>query len=895
MRRVFRLPFTRGRMDEALDDELRFHIEERIREFEARGLSRTQAEAEVRRRFGNYDAYRSETRHIDETIMRDQHQLEVIDTIRRETRHAAATLRRSPGFTLIALVTLALGLGAATTIFTLLDRVVLRPLPYPDADRLVHIGTLWPGVRADAEFAISRGQFFYFKQHSAALANIGLYDTDMMPISGDAGFPAERVPTIYASASLFDVLGIAPERGRLFRAEEGISRDPAVALISHGYWQRRFGADPNVVGKRLYFDKQSSVEIIGVLPAGAGLPDFKGDIWIPNWLDPAAEPQNNHTHSAIGLAKPGVSIEAVQSDLERLQTQFEQQWPRVYPPSFKQRTGFALHVNWLRQQVVGDKVTRALWILFSAVAVVLLIAAANVANLFLVRIDARRRETALRTALGANRGHLAAHFLTESLLLTIVAAGAAAFVSYALLHVVLALAPQELPRLEEISLDWRGVAFCFAAALAAGVVFGVIPVATRSMDLSLLREGGRGLTTSRAHNLARRTLVVAQVALAVVLFAGAALMVKSYAHLRDVRMGFDPSGVSVMTLALPYNSYTTYQRTSAFWQQLEDRVAALPGVEAVGATETLPLTGESGCTAVVTDFVNDTARTGGCVPTVPVTPGYFEAMHIRVRGTAPDWSLTQSGIGPVVVSQAIADQLFPGTDPIGHGIKINNDAFQFFRIVGVAEDVRANGLQKPPVNIVYFPLVPPAGTRFWNAGYGMALVVRAPSMDANRAGALVRRIASEMDRQVPVDEVRPMEFIVSRSLAQTSFTMMLLLISAGIALVLSAVGLYGVISYIVSHRRSEIGIRMALGARVIEVTSMVLRQSLMLGVVGVGVGVALALAGTKVLESLLFEVRANDPVVLVITGATLLIVAAVASVGPARRAAHVDPVEALRG
>ena len=437
--------------------------------------------------------------------------------------------------------------------------------------------------------------------------------------------------------------------------------------------------------------------------------------------------------------------------------------------------------------------------------------------------------------------------------------------------------------------------FCVSLALLAGALFGVIPLFSANTDVALLREGGRGLTTSRAHNAVRRALVVAQVALAVVLFTGAALMVKSYGRLREVRSGFDPNGVTTMTVALPYSSYDEPVRITAFWKQLTERIGATPGVLGVGGTESLPLMGESGCTAVITDYVVDGKRTGACVPTIPVTPGYFETMRIPVRGEPSTWSNTESRIGPVVISRALADQLFPGIDPVGQGIKINSDDFPFFRIVGVAEDVRANGLQKPPVNIAYFPLLAPAGMKYWTAGLGMALVIRAPSMDAGRVVSLVRRIVAEIDPQIPVDEAQPMELVVAKSMAQTSFTMMLLLIAAGIALTLSGVGLYGVISFIVSHRRTEIGVRMALGARVGEVTRMVLRQSLVMAFVGVVAGVLLALAGTKVLRALLFEVSPTDPAVLVLTSAALLLVAGVASLGPARRAARVDPVEALRG
>jgi len=371
-------------------------------------------------------------------------------------------------------------------------------------------------------------------------------------------------------------------------------------------------------------------------------------------------------------------------------------------------------------------------------------------------------------------------------------------------------------------------------------------------------------------------------------------MVKSYSRLRRVHPGFDATGVVAMNVALPYARYRTYQQVDAFWHQLTDRLRTIPGMTAVGATETLPLIGESGCTAVFTDGARHTEERGACVPTIPVSPGYFETMRMQVKGHTPDWSSTEAGVGPVVLSKAFADHFFPDEDPIGHGIKINSNAFPFFRIVGVAEDVRSNGLQKPPINAVYFPLVPPKGTPGWEAGYYMSLVARAPDMAASQVFQAVRRVVAELDPQVPVDDPRPMEVIVAKSMAQTSFTMMLLLISAAIALALSAVGLYGVVSYIVSHRRSEIGIRMALGAQVNQVATMVLSQSLVLALIGVVIGVAIALIGTRLMQALLFEVSPNDPVVLALTAIALLIVAGLAGFAPARRAARIDPVEALR-
>jgi putative ABC transport system permease protein len=895
LRRVFRLPNTQQRMRQELDDELRFHVEGRVEELMERlHLSREKAEREAARRFGDVDAYRREASNIDAAILQRRSTMELTDTIARETRHAVRTLLRAPAFTAVSIITLGLGLGAATTIFTLLDRVALAPLPYPNADRLLHIGTLWPMVKKGTEYAISRGQFFAFKQHSRALDDIGLYDTFILAAPGDGGeHPPERVPALSTSASLFSILGARPQLGRLYTPEEGTVENPNVAVITHEYWMRRFGGDRNVLGRRIALTTNYSLQIVGVLAPRAAVPEIRADIWMPNHLDASLPPQNNHTHKAIALVKPGVTLAAADADLKRVERQFEAENPRVYSPKFI-KNGFAINTRWLHDEVVGETMSRTLWILFAGVGFVLLISAANVANLFLVRIDGRRREAAVRTALGADRSHLAVHYMTESMLLAGVAALAAVGISVALLHVVVAVAPTNLPRLDEVHLGWRSIAFCTATALAFGLLFGVVPSLSSGLDVSLLREGGRGLTTSRVRNAVRRVLVVSQVALAMVLLTGAVLMVRSYDRLRRVKPGFDPVGVQSMTIALPSAGYQTYTQSSAFWHELSRRVNALPGVQASGAITGLPLTGDPGCTGVIIDASQGTDKRVGCVPTILVAPGYFETMKMHVDGAPPDWASTEAGVGPVVVSRAFANEYWPNENPVGHGIKINSDVFPWFRIVGVAEDVRATGLQNPPINAVYFPVTPAKGSQYWDSGNDMSFVFRTNAADPTSVVSAVRKTIADLDPQVPIADVQSMEVIVTKSMAQTSFSMMLLLISAAIALVLSAVGIYGVISYVVGQRRSEIGIRMALGAEVARIGRMVVGQSVGLVLTGVAIGVVGAVFGTRLLQSLLFDVSPTDPWAFAGTVVIIVAVAVVASLVPARRAAKIDPLEAMR-
>jgi predicted permease len=700
---------------------------------------------------------------------------------------------------------------------------------------------------------------------------------------------------LLASANIFSVLGIRPQLGRAFTADLERSLDPQVALISDGYWRRHFGADPKVIGRRLSTGRGLSLEIIGVLPPNAGPPSFNADIWTRNFLDPNAPPQNNHTHHAIGLLKRGVTLEAATADIKRVQDRMAAEYPNVYSPWFIERTGFGSDVQWLRDMVVGQMAVRVLWLLFAGVAFVLLIAAANVANLFLVRIDARRRESAVRSALGASRSHLAAHYLSESLLLSLVAALAAVALAAGLLQVVLTIAPQSLPRLQEVSLDWRGIAFCVATALAFGIVFGILPLASTGADVTMLRDGGRGLTTSRSRDLARRGLVLTQMTLAVVLLSGALLMTKSYAKLRDVRPGFDGSGVLTATVVLP-ERYNDVPATTAFWRELTRRLEALPGVTRVGGTSSVPLADGFGCSGLYTDTQIEGVEKGNCMPMAFVMPGYFEALGIKVRGEVPTWSNMEGGQGPIVVTPAFAKRFWRDQNPIGHTVKPYNTQAPAFPVIGVSEDIRARGLQNPLVEVIYFPIVPApssTGRALWNMN-GMTILVRAPNADFGQLATSVRRVVREMDQQASIADLEPMEMIIARSMAQTSFTTLLLLIAASIALALSAVGIYGVISYLVSQRRPEIGIRIALGAQVSQVARMVVTQSVTLAVIGVMIGGVGALAGMRLLQSLLFEVSATDPVVLAASCVVLVIVAMIAAAAPARRAAKIDPVEAMR-
>jgi putative ABC transport system permease protein len=901
LKRVFRLPFTRSRIDAALREEFRFHLQERLDQFVAAGMPRDLATEEVARRFGNYEAYRKLALRIDEETMRQKTLKDTLDSIRREVGLAARVLTRAPGFTFITIVTLALGIGAATSIFTLLDAVVLRPLPYPNADRLVRLSSPVPLMKGQTEWGLARHEMYYFVGKGHSLDAIGVYQVSDVTVLGSNGTQAERVRWARVSASLLNVLGFRPEKGRLITADDNHSQLPTIVLLAHSFWARRFGSDRRIIGKTINIEG-FPMTVAGVLPVGADLPEVTVDVWAPAFVD-STTVYNNHTWSAIGRLRPGFTAAESQRELAPLTARLPEAFPNVYNPRFIKNTGFTTKVVSLRDSVVGTLLTRALWTLFAAVALVLLIATANVANLFLVRLDARSREVAMRTALGAERSHLAWHYLAESFLLAGVAGLAAIAIAETMLKVLLAVAPSQLPRLSEVRLSGASIAFALGGALVAGVIFGVMPLLGRPLDVAALREGGRGLLSSRRRMNARRILVATQMALAVVLLAAAMLMVRTFRNLRDVKSGFDPAGVATMQIALPESRYggrgknyfEAAARSSSFFEQLVTRVSQLPGVTRVGLTERMPLIDGDWCTGITLEGPTPDAARGVCPADASVSPGYFEAMGIRLTGQTMTWGGMNAHDGSVIVSKAFADHYWPNETPIGKGLKFNGTKPPFYHVTAVAEDIRANGVDAPPVEMVYFPMLPIPDAALWGTPTNMHLVIKGSKTDATELGRIVARLAAELEPQAAISNPQTLSGILAASMAKQSFTMALLVIAAGIAMLLAAVGIYGVISYIVAQRRGEIGVRMALGAEVRSVTLLVLRQSLSMAVIGIVLGVVGALATTRFLRALLFGVEPNDMLTLTVVPLALIGIVIVASYAPARQAAKIDPVEALRG
>ena len=895
---VFRLPSTRRRVRQEIDEEMRFHLEERIEELVSRGMTRAAAEDETRRRFGNYDSWRRETTIIDDQTIRERGRMDMIGALRRESRQAFRTLARSRSFSTIAVVTLALGIGATTAIFTILDAVVLRPLPYVGANRLVYLQSGVPGVDRDAKWGLSVAGYLHFREHARSFEALGAYTTSQANFGASDG--AERVPIAVVSGSMFEVLGARTIVGRPIRDPDNLRGAPAVVVLGHDFWQRHFASDPAIIGRTIQLHS-SPFEVIGVLAPGIHLPQDRVDAWMPATVDPGAPPVNSHYLSVIGRLREGIEIDAARSELARLTLRFPEIFPSAYSEEFIRSSGFVTEAVPLHQRVIGNY-DRILWILLGAVSLVLLIACANVANLFLVRTEGRRRELAIRTALGGDRRHLAWHYLTESILLALIAGAAGVILAHWTIRALLAIAPSSVPRLAEIGLGVESIVFAATVSLIAGITFGLFPLARLGRSFDALRDSSRGMTASLGQRAARGALVVSQVALAVILLAGAGLMLRSFDQLRDVEPGLEPEGVLTLQVALPAMRYRDYAAVSAFHKELAGRVRALPGVQSVAAGP-LPLAGNGsgalggwkGCALIFTDAApSSTGEQGPCVGTHVVSPRYFQTLGIPVRGSTPSWEETDRGVAGVVLTEALAARLWPGEDPIGRGVKGNGAEPPYYRVVGVVGDLRAAGLDEPPVAAAFFPMVPMEGAPLWSPPRSMSLFVRTELEDPLSLVPAVRRALGELDSEIPIANARAMDEVMAQSMARTSFTMLLLGAAATMSLLLSAVGIYGVISYIVSQRRGEIGIRIALGARASQVAALIVGQSVRLAAIGIAIGLVGAYAATSLLESLLFGVSATDPLTLAAVPLVLLVLAIAASYAPARRAAGVHPAEALR-
>ncbi|HKP11016.1 MAG TPA: ABC transporter permease [Blastocatellia bacterium] len=856
------------RRDEELDEEIRAHLEMATRDRMERGQSAEQARNAALREFGNVSLIKE--------VTRDMWSWTRFEQFAQDLRFGARMLAKRPGFALVAILTLALGIGANTAIFTVIYGVLLRPLPFNDPDRVVW---MWGAVRDRGNRAsVSPLDFLDYRARSQSFEEFAA--SISIPISftlTGSGEP-ERLSGAAVTTNYFAALGAKPMLGRSFVSdEEQAGRDRAV-ILSHSLWQRRFGADPQIVDRTITLDGQSFT-VVGVMPPAIRFP-FDADLWRPISFDANPEMRQRKAHflRPIGRLRADVTLDRAQAEIDTIARQLEEQYPDT-------NTKWTMLLVPLQERIVGD-IRPTLWILLGAVAFVLLIACSNVANLLLARSAARHREMAIRLALGASRWRIVRQMLTESLLLSL--AGGVLGVLLALwgVGVLVSFSDASIPRAAEIGVNAPVLAFTLIISLITGTLFGLVPAlgASRPDLHDALKEGTRSVGSAR--NRLRSFLVVVECTLAVVLLIGAGLLIKSFVRLQQVSPGFEAERVLTMRLDLPPTRYATPQQAASFFQRLQQSVAALPGVEAVGMISELPLSGQPNDGPFAIE---------GRPPDAPdqrpladfrrVNHEYFRALGIPLlRGRPFTEQESQQSANVVIVSERLAEQYFPDEEAVGKHLRLDFMSKAPYEIIGVVGDVRHRALAFDVYPAMYLPTLSLPRTN---------LVVRAAGDPASLAIA-VRKEVTAIDPQQPVAAVKTMGQWVSESVAQPRFRTLLLGIFAAVALLLSVIGIYGVMSYVVAQRTREVGIRMALGARPRDVLKLVVGQGMRLALAGVAIGVVAAYALTRLLETLLYEVSATDPATFAAIALLLTGVALLACYMPARRAAKVDPTVALR-
>ena len=812
----------------------------------------------------------------------------------KELRHAARRLVRSPAFSIAAALTLALGLAANTSIFTLVNRVVLKPLPYPQSDRLIFVDHAAPGIELAGTPGMSPGLYKFYRERAKTFSDLAMYRRDEWTLTGE-GDPA-RVSGLWSTAPLPDALRVQPALGRWFTEKE--AQDQArVVVLNHSIWANRFGGDRSIIGRSIRLDGDPR-EVIGVMPANFAFPNPLVQIYIPERLtENQLQSVGGFNYQSVARLSGTASIADVKLEMDRLISTLKVAFPN--DPVAQQALDAAKLgglPSLLKDQVIGP-VKRTLWILLAMVGLVLLIACANVANLFLVRSEARQREVAVRRALGAGRAGIVRYFMAESVLLSIAGGAMGLGLSAAAVRLLVRFGPDNLPRLNEVAIDGSTVLWISLLVIATAIVFGAIPLIRRGGALAgTLRDGGRGATAGKARFRARNALMAGQVALALVLLVASGLMVKSFLRLRAVNPGFTAANVLTFDVALNGNDYPNRIAALGFMEALLARIKALPGVEGVSAANCLPLSGN--CWGDPMQIRGRPPKPGELPPLVQLRrtmPGFIETMKIPLlQGRTHVAADYQQRSGALVLSRRAAQLYFPNEDPIGKqlGFMFDREEQQWYTVVGVVGDTPVETIGEKPFGIVYLPAIDPSfdtGAGLHNMAFSVRTTV--PPLTLMRA---VTAAAADVNPNVALGRMRSMEMIVADATARTAFTMMLLLIAGCIALILGAVGIYGVISYVVGQRTNEIGVRMALGAAPADVAGMVLRQSGTVVGVGLIAGLAGAFALSRVMTALLFDVKPTDIATYAVVAGFLILIAAIASWLPARRAAGLDPLIALR-
>ena len=807
-------------------------------------------------------------------------------------------LSHAPLFTAITLITLGVGVGANTAIFSVLEGVLLKPLPYPHADDLVGVWHTAPGLNIQ-ELNAAPSNYFIYREQNRTFQSIGVYAGDSVNITG-VGEP-EQARALLVTREVLPTFGILPMLGRWFTGKDTLPGSPDTMLVTYGYWQRKFGGDPGIIGRRILVDGKAR-EVIGILPASFHF--FSPDdppLIMPLKFDRNKTFLGNFSYMAVARLKPGASLAQANADIGRMLPIVLRSFPPTPGFSLKlfEEAHIGPNVRPFKQDVIGD-IGKTLWLLMATIGMVLLIVCANVANLLLVRAEGRQQELAIRAALGASRFQIASELLLESLLLSLAGGAIGLMLAYGALRALISMAPAGLPRLHEIGIDTPVLLFTLAVSLLAGLLFGCIPVfkyAGARLGTGL-REGGRTLSQSRERHRARSTLVIVQVALALVLLISSGLMIRTFQAMTRVQPGFTtPTEVQTLRISIPEAEVKEPEKVIRMQQEILRKIAAIPGVSAAGLTSQVPMDQDGNFDPI---FAQDRSYTEGELPPMRrfhfLSPGYLQSIGTPLlAGRDFTWTDIEKKLPIALVSENLAREYW--RDPsgaLGKRIRINAQD-EWREIVGVVADVRDDGVDKKAPTSVYWPIL-------MSSFYDEKPFVRrtlAVAIRSSRAGAEsflkeVREAVWSLDANLPLAQIRTLDDYYRKSMARTSFTLVMLAVAGGMALLLGVVGIYGVIAYSVSQRMREIGIRVALGAQHGQLAGMFVRHGLLLTSAGVACGLVASFALTRLMSSLLFEVNPVDPVTYGVVAVGLMSAAALASYLPSRRAAAVDPVEALR-
>ncbi len=883
---------TRPRRNRELSEEIQAHLDEKVDELVAEGISREDAIHAARREFGNVALIEESSREVWGWPS--------VEDILMDIRYGLRALLHSPVFTIVALSTIAIGIAANAAVFSVVNSVLVKPLNYPRPEELVALHQVAPGAEGLADFEsgllLSPSMYVTYSEHNRTFQSLGVWGTGTASVTGLA--QPEQVRTVAVSDGLFETLDVPAAVGRGLSRSDQVPNGPRRVVLSYGYWQRRFGGDQSAIGRNITVD-QLPFEIVGVMPKGFRFVDADFDLAVPLAFDRGQLILAGFGFHGIGRLKPGATIAEANADLTRMLP--------IWMDSFSNGPGSNPHIyeTWritpmirpLKQELIGN-VGELLWVVMGTIGVVMLIACANVTNLLLVRVEARQQELAVRSALGAGWTRIVRALLVESILLSVTGGIVGLGLAYAGVRVLVAIGPANLPRLDEIALDARTLGFAFILSLLSGLFFGLIPALkyTGPRSRLALQSAGRTMSVSRERHRARNVLVVGQVAMALVLLMSAGLMIRTFGALRKIDPGFsDPQHLQVMRISIPESLISEPERVMRTQSAILDKLAAIQGVKSVGFASEMPMEGFDSEWDEI--FAQDKVYSGDLIAPLrlykSISPGLLQTAGTRlVAGREITWDEVYSIRPVIMVSENLARELW-GTPSaaIGKHLREFKD-MPWHEVVGVIQDVREKGLQeKAPETVYWAPLM---HNRFSPVVRTATFVMRSDRAGTESFLNELRTAVWSVNSNLPLASVRTMQEVYYQSVARTSFTLVMLAIAGTMALALGMIGIYGVMSYTVSQRKREIGIRLALGAQGGDVLHMVLRQGTRLAVLGVVIGIAAALGLTRLMTNLLFGVTPHDPLTFVSVAVLLIAIALLACYIPARRATRVDPMVALR-